>query len=255
MPRLLKIAVLILTSFVLVPLQMVWLLIPRLRKRFWVIPRLWHRIALRLMGFRITIKGKKNLPRKKNVMYVANHCSYLDILVLGTFLSGAFISKSEVAHWPVFGFLAKLQGTFFINRQAKYARQQKKELSLLAQNGTNFVLFPEGTTTDGTYVMPFKSALFGVATDLNMDIQPIALRYKTINGKPFSQNNKTKIAWYIDKETGYNPDLAPHLWDAFALKSVEVEIRILPTIPVSEYPHRKQLASHSHEMVARAFAA
>ncbi len=255
MVRILKIVGIILVTLATVPLQLIWTLIPGLRKRFWIIPRFWHRCVMRIMGVHITVKGKKNLPRNKNVLYVSNHCSYIDIMVLGTFLSGAFISKSDVAHWPVFGFLAKLQGTFFIHRQAKFAREQKKELTRLAQNGTNFMLFPEGTTTDGTYVMPFKSSLFGVATDLGIDVQPVAVRYKTINSKPFGADNKARIAWYIDKETGYDPDLAPHLWDALALKSVEVEIQILPVISTAQFSHRKDLANHSQSMVSKAFAA
>ena len=97
------------------------------------------------------------------MLFVANHISYLDITVLGSLIAGSFVAKTEVARWPLFGWLAKLQRSVFVDRQVRSTAQQRDAIAERLAAGDALILFPEGTSGDGNRVLPFKSALFSVA--------------------------------------------------------------------------------------------
>jgi 1-acyl-sn-glycerol-3-phosphate acyltransferase len=94
-------------------------------------------------------------------LYVANHVSYTDITVLGSVIPGSFIAKAEVADWPFFGWLAKLQRSVFVDRQVRSTVTQRDAVGERLASGDALILFPEGTSGDGNRVLPFKTALFG----------------------------------------------------------------------------------------------
>ena len=128
------------------------------------LPLLYHRVCLRIIGLQEIVRGK--METEGAVLFVANHSSYLDITILGAVIPGSFISKAEVADWPLFGILAKLQRTVFVERAArrKVARQKSELMERLAA-GDKLVLFPEGTSDNGVHVLPFKSALLSAAEE------------------------------------------------------------------------------------------
>jgi 1-acyl-sn-glycerol-3-phosphate acyltransferase len=124
-------------------------------------PRLYHRMCCRILGFRIDAKGK--LSERHPTLFVVNHVSYVDVTILGALIKGSFVAKSEVARWPLFGVLAKLQRTVFIERRVHSTAAQRGELTRRLAAGDDLILFPEGTSGDGSRVLPFKSALFSAA--------------------------------------------------------------------------------------------
>jgi 1-acyl-sn-glycerol-3-phosphate acyltransferase len=117
-------------------------------------------------------------------MFVANHISWMDIHALNSIISLRFIAKSEIKSWPILGYLAKKANVLFIDRDK---RQETGRIVQMTSNslssGDNLCLFPEGTTTDGTKIMPFKSSIIQAAIHAKVTIHPVAIRYPGLNGK------------------------------------------------------------------------
>jgi 1-acyl-sn-glycerol-3-phosphate acyltransferase len=221
------------------------------RKTF---PSTFNRYLCRLFGIRITVFGKPIQDR--GVLMVGNHTSYFDILVLSSLAQISFVAKSEVAGWPIFGILAKLQQAVFVERarrsQTGEAKDQIRE-RLLA--GDALVLFPEGTSNDGNRVLPFKSALMGaVETEIGKDpqgrplyvpVQPVSLAYVGVHGIPMGRENRPLYAWYGDME------LVPHLWEALLSGPMEVVVEFHPPITVDAAGGRKAMAAKVEAIVRR----
>lgn len=136
--------------------------------------RWWHRHLLRILGLRIELRGQ---PLQGAHISVANHVSWLDIPLLGSLAPTRFIGKAEIRSWPVAGWLATASGTYYLRRGKGGARPLLDRLVPALQNGGTVTLFPEGTTTDGTQLLPFHARLFGAAIEARCPVQPVALQY------------------------------------------------------------------------------
>ena len=135
------------------------------------------RFCLRLLGIRIRQIGK---PTADARLIVSNHISWLDILVIGSTVSSCFLSKAEVKKWPIIGKITVRYGTIFITR-GQDGHLVREEITQRLADRTNVVLFPEGTTSDGTAVRPFFSRLMAAAIETDTPIQPVSLRYLNDN--------------------------------------------------------------------------
>ncbi len=210
----------------------------RPRTAAWILFKI-YRGLVRICGFRIEIVGT---PCKLSpALYVANHASYFDIMVLGSLLDAAFIAKKEVAAWPGIGFLATLAGTVYVERRARHSRTQRDEMkSKLDNERQSLILFPEGTSSDGRSVLPFKSALFSVAESggSSLPVQPISLAYSGLDGLPMGRNWRSHFSWYGDME------LADHIWVALGLGRATVTVVFHPPVTMETLPSRKALADH-----------
>jgi 1-acyl-sn-glycerol-3-phosphate acyltransferase len=182
------------------------------------------------------------------VLFVGNHVSYIDITVLGSVLEASFVAKSEVARWPLFGILAKLQRTVFVERQSLRAVDQRDAIAQRLEAGDGLILFPEGTSSDGIRVLPFKSALFGVAERQSgsgpLVVQPFSLAYTHINGLPMGRDWQPLIAWYGDMA------LMPHMLRFLSLGIVRAEVRFHEPVTIGGFESRKDLADHCYRQVA-----
>jgi 1-acyl-sn-glycerol-3-phosphate acyltransferase len=189
------------------------------------IPHLFHRVLCALAGVRIHEVGKRTAETP--VLILSNHVSWLDICVIGARAPVVFVAKSEVAQWPVFGWLARLQRTIFIERE----RRQKtgasaREIGDRMLSGDAVVLFAEGTSSDGTRVLPFRSALIGAVHHALADsthhdkitVQPMSLAYVGFGGLPVGRALRENVAWYGDI------DLIPHFIGIFAAGAVDVTV-------------------------------
>ncbi len=221
------------------------------------IPLLYHRVACRLIGINITVIGSR--AATNSVLYACNHVSWLDITVLGRLIDGSFVAKSEVASWPGFGHLARLQRTVFINRSRRAdTRKSTSELERRLRQGDNLILFPEGTSSNGQNVLPFKTALFGVAEQaasniaanqegkkksLDLIVQPVTISYTAINNIPLVRARRPWVAWYGDME------LLPHFWRIMGMGGLSVEVRFHAPARASDFESRKALAQYCHEQV------
>ena len=245
----------ILTTFVVVTLICIpWqksgvLLGLKRRKSF---PQRYHRFLCRLFGIRVRVIGTPIDDR--GVLIVANHTSWLDILVFSAAAKVSFVAKSEVQSWPFFSTLARLQETVFVERnrraQTGDARDHIRDRVLA---GDALVLFPEGTSSDGNKVKPFKSALMGAAeailgTDaagqpVYVPVQPVSVAYIGLYGMPMGRENRPLFAWYGDME------LVPHLWEAVKTGPIEVTIIFHEPMTVADAGGRKKLAAIAEDIV------
>jgi len=221
-----------------------------------IVPMLYHRVCCRLLDIRIERRG--SVSTVGPTLFVCNHTSYLDISVLGSIIPGSFVAKAEVADWPFFGFLAKLQRTVFVDRKRRTtAHHQRDQLGQRLDAGDNLILFPEGTSNDGNRTLPFRSALFGVAErktengarePLPLTIQPVSLAYVRLNGMPIGRSLRPFLAWYGDME------LVDHLWHVAGLGRITVAVEFHPPVTLAQFGSRKALSEHCQRAVAEGVA-
>jgi lyso-ornithine lipid O-acyltransferase len=165
------------------------------------LPRLWHRIIAKLLGFKIEITGE--LARHRPLLIVANHSSWADIVVLSSLAEVSFIAKAEVRDMPLFGWFAVLQRSIFVDRTRRSnSRQQADTIAERLMMGDAMVLFAEGTTSDGNRILPFKSTLFGAAqlalAEAHVDkvlIQPVSIAYTKVHGLPAGRYMRPISSW------------------------------------------------------------
>ena len=187
------------------------------------VPKLYHRLVCRALGVSCTVTGTAP-PAGAGGLIVANHVSWLDIAVIGAQRPLCFVAKSEVADWPVIGLLSKLQRTVFIDRMRRAATADvAAQMGARLSAGESVVLFAEGTTGDGTRILPMRSSLLGAAhaalgegNDADITVYPLAISYTGIHGMAGGRSERSALAWYGDTE------LAPHLKAVLAMGAVDV---------------------------------
>ena len=215
------------------------------------LPVWYHRQCCRLLGIRIERRGRQS--RTNPTLFASNHVSYLDILVLGSLIPGSFVAKAEVRSWPLFGWLARLQRSVFVDRRPSKTANQRDEIVIRLEAGDNLIIFPEGTSGDGNRVLPFKSALMSVAaSDPNgkpLAVQPVTIAYTRLDGLPLGRSLRPFFAWYGDM------DLAPHLWHLAGLGRLTVVVHFHPIVTLAELGSRKALAVHCGDRVQDGLAA
>ncbi|MDF0378308.1 1-acylglycerol-3-phosphate O-acyltransferase [Methylophilus sp. YYY-1] len=147
--------------------------------------RWWCAKLLRCFNLQLSVSGVRPAPQSKHVLFVANHISWSDIHALNSLIPVRFVAKVEIKDWPVFGYLVKKSGTIFINRtRQRDAARVLKVVTQAMKLGDNLCVFPEGTTTDGQQVLPFKSSLIQAAIDAEATVIPIAIHYPMPDGSP-----------------------------------------------------------------------
>lgn len=214
------------------------------------LPVTWHRIVCRLLGVRITLEG--TLTDARPLLIAANHVSWLDINVLASIAPMSFIAKSEVAGWPVFGWLAKLQRSVFVDRNRRnHTGHVNNAIGKRLAAGDVMVLFAEGTSSDGNRVLGFRSALLGAAHELSCDngdapaihVQPVSIVYTRLNGLPMGRQHRPVVAWHGDIELG------PHLWRLLKSGSIDVTVAFGEPIPLRDAAGRKSVAEAAEHAV------
>jgi 1-acyl-sn-glycerol-3-phosphate acyltransferase len=214
------------------------------------LPVFYHRWCCRILGLRIRVIGRPTCERP--VLYAANHISYADITILGAIVPASFIAKTEVARWPFFGWLAKLQRSVFVDRQVRSTAAQRDAIGRRLAAGDALILFPEGTSGDGNRVLPFKTALFSAAQpwdgSAGITVQPVSIAYTRLDGIPIGRLYRPFFAWYGTVE------LAPHIWRMVGLGTVEVVVEFHPPTSLHNCGSRKALASYCYARIAGGLA-
>ncbi len=193
------------------------------------------RRVLRVFGVQLRIGGA--IP--SSGLLVCNHLSYLDILVLGAMTPCVFISKCEVRHWPVFGWFASWAGTIFLQRDRRSdVMRVTAEMRRVLETGARVVLFPEGTTSDGRAVLPFKSALLEAATEQSQGLSAAFIEYTLKDGSVADE-----VCYWRDMT------LFPHLLNLLGKHGLEARLGFVELKHPSR--DRKQLARQLHAEVLR----
>ncbi|MCA1999478.1 MAG: 1-acyl-sn-glycerol-3-phosphate acyltransferase [Hyphomicrobiales bacterium] len=214
-------------------------------------PVIFHRYLLFVLGVRIERHGR--LDPRKPLRIAANPLSWLDIVVISAVAPVSFIAKSEVATWPLFGTLARLQRSVFVERQRRgKTGEVNREIAARLRGGDALVLFAEGTTSDGTRILPFRTALIGAAQAAiggeggASHVQSLNIAYPRIGGLPAGRAGQPLIAWYGDM------DLVPHLKDVLTLPGIDVRVTFGAARAVGPGCDRKALAREMEQEVRQA---
>lgn len=232
-------------SILLVPPQILLLFFYKSHAAYFI-PQLWHKGVCRIMGLKTEIIGTPDSSRQ--TIYISNHISDLDIPVIGSVIRASFIAKTEVATWPVLGFLARIQQTAFISRSSKDVKHVKNALHTMLTEGKSLILFPEGTSSGGTDVLPFKSSLFSLLQDHPISLQPFTIQVIKANGAPaITQTDRDFYAYYGDIE------LAPHLWGFVTGKGATIRLTFHTPIALNGTETRKDLAAQTWGIISTPF--
>lgn len=240
------------------PLQ--WLLLRIAPGGARTFPHWYHKRVCRLLGIRLHIDGE--VAAGRSVLLVSNHVSWLDIPVLSAVAPLSFIAKSEVSRWPFVSSLARLQRTVFVDRgRRRDVGRVTDEMKARLANGDTLVLFAEGTSTDGTRVLPFKTALMAPVIagrsgrsaeeaeepdDRNGHsavVQPLSVVYTHLHGIPIGRAERSLIGWYGDME------MAGHGWGVLKAGPIDVRITIGEPVALESFADRKALAQHTESRV------
>ena len=192
----------------------------------------WSRAGLEAL--RISVSTGGDIPASG--LIVSNHLGYADVLVLSSVTPCAFVSKSEVAAWPLVGWLTRMAGTIYLKRE--YRKDARRVNTLLEERlaaGQSVVIFPEGTSSDGTSVLPFHPSLFQSAIDSATVVTPTGIAYSASGADP-----STDVCYWGAMT------FAAHLWKLFGIERIEARVRFGQACT---YADRKSAARHTREVV------
>jgi lyso-ornithine lipid O-acyltransferase len=217
------------------------------------VARLWNRAVLYALGWRVRVDGKPSEGRP--LLIASNHVSWGDVVVISAFADVTFVAKREVRNWPLFGLLAKLQNTVFIDRGNKRGTgADAAEMARRLGRGEALLLFPEGTTADGNLLLPFKSSLFGALEAVlrvqgRAAVQPAAIAYRGLYGVPMGRGERDVAAW-----TGAR-GLLDHLVVLARNGPLEVSLVFGEPVDLAPGTKRKAMAAQAQDLSRRMMAA
>jgi 1-acyl-sn-glycerol-3-phosphate acyltransferase len=207
------------------------------------------------MDIRVEINGKSGENRvslDRNYLILSNHLSYFDILILSSLFPAVFVSSVEMQKTFFLGDLAMLGGTVFVERRSSSGiKQEISRLAGVLKEGFSIVLFPEGTTSNGDRILPFKKSLMACAVEADIPVLPVCLKYQNLNGEAVNPENRDFIYWY--GEMSFFPHFIRFLKQ---VNHLTVSLNLLEEIPVEkEEPSlaRKKMASAAFHQIQQAY--
>src|SRR5690242_1949903 len=213
----------------------------------------YYRVLCWLLRIRVRVNGEP--VRNRPVLFVSNHVSWVDIVVIGAIAPVAFVAKREVASWPLVGFTAKMQRTVFVDRTRRnQTGEAVSEIVRRLAGGTSVVLFAEGTSSDGNRVLPFRSALLGAVEMAAahmpepLMIQPMAIAYIAQHGIPLGRQHRPLAAWYGDM------DFVPHIKTLIECAALDAVVSYDSPIAADGSLSRKELTAQLERTTRRMMA-
>lgn len=231
-------------------IQAVCLLVPG-RARV-IFARIYWATFTRLIGIRVRVIGK---PARRTagraVIYVSNHSSWVDVPVLGGVLDGCFVAKGDVAGWPMIGTIARLGRSVFVTRSRTSTGKERDSMRAVLKAGDNLILFPEGTSSDGSRVLPFRTSFFALAetrpgedpAELPL-IQPVSVVYDRLGGLPAGRASRPVFAWYGDM------DIASHFWRLTQHIGLRSTVLLHTPLDPAQFSDRKALSQAVWQVIA-----
>jgi len=207
------------------------------------------KLALIILGVRVKIKNLNKLARKReNYLIVSNHLSYMDILVICTIVPSVFIANSELKEQFPLGAVTKYSGGVFIERRNRASLLKDIDnIKDILNMGLDMVLFPEATTSDGEKILKFRMPFLTSAIQSNVNIQPICIKYRELNGSDITASNKHIVYFY--EGIGF----FDHFFRLLEQKSISVEVQELETIEVSPESSRKEVSALAYKRISDAY--
>jgi 1-acyl-sn-glycerol-3-phosphate acyltransferase len=200
------------------------------------------RMCLRMMSFKISIINPP--PMDKAALLVGNHLGMFDILVLASNYPCLFVTSVEMRETPGLGLLTEMGGSLYVERRNRSNIQNELvEIREALQQGFRVVLYPEGTSTNGERVLPFKKTLMTAAAGTGVPILPMVINYRKVNGEPVSHKWRDYVCWYGDQTF-----LAAFL-RVVSVKSIEVDIEFFDEVIVKSEEHRREVAALVQKLI------
>ncbi len=211
------------------------------------------RLGLRVLGVRVDVRRvRRKRPQgiRWNYLVLANHLSYIDILIVASLLPGAFITSVELRSTFPLGLLARFGGSLFVERRSPAGlKREIAEAAAVLKQGIPVILFPEGTTSNGETVRPFKNSLLTAAIQTGTPLLPVCIRYTRINGRRTDASNRDAVLYHG------GATFLRHLPKLLSLDRIDAECAILRPVAVRTRSSRKELAAQAHGMVRAAYHA
>lgn len=206
-------------------------------------------IALRILD--VQVNSQIQAKDFSGKLVVSNHMSYLDVICLSSVYPCVYVTSTEIQQTPVLGLLCELFGCIFTERRhalrnSDLREKELKEIQMILNEGVSLTLFPEGTSSNGQKVLPFKSTLFEGALRTQASTQTILLRYDEIRGEKFSAHNADVVCWY--GKMGF----IPHFIRLCDSKGIKASITAVAELKAVDYQDRKALASVAHRAIEEA---
>jgi len=199
------------------------------------------KLILKAFGFKINHEGPKPQPGS---IVIGNHMSYLDILIYQSRFKCLFITSVDMGRRPFLGQLTWLGGCLFVERRnPRNLHNELKTIKKYFDKDFMVCFFPEGTSSDGKSVLPFKKSLFQLGLETGAPIQPIVLNYLTVNNEKFSDKNRDDVCWYGDIK------FFDHFFNLIQLKEVTAQLQVLSPIESTNYDSRKALGDDSRNLI------
>ncbi|HKX27335.1 MAG TPA: lysophospholipid acyltransferase family protein [Blastocatellia bacterium] len=225
-----------------------WLVSSRTRRVVFArMAQLWARALLRLIGMRVNLSGVSPGTLGGNYLLVGNHQSYLDIIIIASAFPILFVAKQEMGRWPMLGWLARLGGTIFIDREDAHSGVScAYRASRLLRSGINVQVFPESTTNDGNGMLPFKALFFASAIRARVPVLPLTIDFRAVNQQALDDESREWMCWYGDA------DFLPHFWRVLQIDSAEVSLMVHQPIETSRRYRATALAQLTEHLIRTA---
>ncbi|MBX3023090.1 MAG: 1-acyl-sn-glycerol-3-phosphate acyltransferase [Bdellovibrionales bacterium] len=206
------------------------------------------RLGLKVLKVKVNYRGLENYASVPNALFVCNHLSYMDVLVIHARVPACFVTSREIRETPVLGQVCQVAGCLFVERRNKNnIHAEVSEISAGLREGLNVCIFPEATSTNGEQILRFRRPLYVAALDAPAAVLPICLNYHTVGGEPINQRTRDKICWYGDM------DFVSHLWALAGSGGVNADLIFMPPIHPVSTDDATQLAERSQAAVESVF--
>jgi len=228
----------------------------------WLIIRdRWRRVrwSNRLLGYysdwglwvlnvKVNPIGRENLEYLRGGLFVGNHLTYLDVLVISSQVASCFVTSREIKETPFLGQICMMAGCLFVERRNKQnILNEISEIREGLQVGLHVAIFPEATSTNGEQILRFRKPLFKAAIDSGRPVIPFCINYRHVGREPINKQTRDKVFWYGDMA------FAPHLWALGGSGGVEVDLHFLKPIQPELKSDLTELSERAQAAVASVF--
>lgn len=217
----------------------------------WFARVFWAGICV-VLGVERRVVGRV-VAGERPILFACNHTSWLDVPVLGGTLEACFVAKAEVGTWPVVRTIARLGRTVFVSRRASETGRERDSMRSRLQAGDDLILFPEGTSSDGARVLPFRSPFFAIVERVEGEtvalIQPVSVVFDRLDYLPGRRSTRPVSSWYGDM------DLGGHFWRLARYRHLRATVVLHDPVDPADYPSRKAIAQAVWQVVSAGNAA
>lgn len=220
----------------------------KIRRLITLNSRFFSKWALRILGIKVSVFGQsRRTSTDINYCVISNHVSSIDILIIASIMPAIFVTSMELKSGLTTGIIARAGGSIYVERRSIGSlKREIEEITAMLKSGFTVVIFPEGTTSSGERVMPFKISLFQSAVRSSISVLPICLRYRTIDGESITASNRDSIYYYGGQS------FIRHVLRVLALGRVNVDAIFLERISPGAHS-RKDLAAEAHRVISKAY--